>query len=75
VSKATNFVLITAADQVILVGSYDAGLAEAKKHGKCRLYKLDLVDVLNANKADKPKQEPIESVEPTPAAPKKKKAK
>lgn len=74
-SKAVNFVLITAADQVILVGSYDAGLAEAKKHGKCRLFKLDLVDVLNANKADKPKQEPIVSEEPTPATPKKKKAK
>lgn len=74
-SKAVNFVLITAADQVILVGSYDAGLAEAKKHGKCRLFKLDLVDVLNANKADKPKQEPIVSEEPPQATPKKKKAK
>jgi len=68
-SKTANFVLINAADQVYLVGSYEAGLAEAKNHGKCRLYKLDLVDVLNANKAEQPKREPA------PVAPKKKKAK
>jgi hypothetical protein len=47
---APNYLLI-ASDKLTLVGSHEAGIAESKKHGKCRLYRLELVDVLNANKA------------------------
>ena len=70
-TRATNYILITADYQITLVDSYDAGLAEAKKiNGKCRLFKLDLVDVLNANKAGKPKP-----ALPAPSPAKRKKAK
>ena len=62
--------LLIAADKSILVGSYEAGLAESKKHGKCRLYRLELIDVLNANKAGQ--QKPAEAEVEKPA---KKKAK
>lgn len=67
--------LLIAADKSILVGSYEAGLAESKKHGKCRLYRLELIDVLNANKAGQQKPAEVEVEEQKPAAKKKAKAK
>jgi len=65
--------LLIAADKSILVGSYEAGLTESKNHGKCRLYRLELIDVLNANKAGQ--QKPAEVEVEKPAAKKKAKAK
>lgn len=67
--------LLIAADKSILVGSYEAGLTESKKHGKCRLYRLELIDVLNANKAGQQKPAEVEVEEQKPAAKKKAKAK
>lgn len=67
-SSTANFALVNASGQIYLAGSYDAAIAEAKKQGKCRLYRLELVDVLNANKAGESKKEPQ-------AEPKKRKAK
>lgn len=55
-----NYILVTAAGQVIPCSSFDDGLVESKKHGICHIYSLNLVDVFNANKALLVKPEPAQ---------------